>query len=280
MTAHTETVYDIMPVERKTDAGDAFDQNINLKNTFQPAPIGEDSDAIRPDPGSEKFFIVENNRFAFTPGQLNKLLSPKSLPAFRALGGVCGLERGLRTDISAGLNIDENLVGNVSFQDALRPSTATEPDTPAIDRAPTSNSLVTSSSIAFAERKRIFGDNSLPSKTGKSIFRLMWEQYNDKILILLSFAAVVSLALGLYETFRNVRDEAPETNSSEHEPQGVDWIEGVAIVIAIVIVVLVGSLNDWQKERQFVKLNAKVCLITVDTIRWLLIFLLERGSRC
>jgi Ca2+-transporting ATPase len=37
----------------------------------------------------------------------------------------------------------------------------------------------------------------------------------------------------------------------------VDWIEGLAICIAIVVVVLVGSLNDYQKERAFVKLNAK-----------------------
>ncbi|KAI6112800.1 hypothetical protein F5141DRAFT_1063146 [Pisolithus sp. B1] len=37
----------------------------------------------------------------------------------------------------------------------------------------------------------------------------------------------------------------------------VDWVEGVAIMIAILIVVIVGSLNDWQKERQFKVLNEK-----------------------
>lgn len=37
----------------------------------------------------------------------------------------------------------------------------------------------------------------------------------------------------------------------------MDWVEGVAICVAIIIVVLVGSLNDWQKERAFVRLNAK-----------------------
>jgi Ca2+-transporting ATPase len=31
----------------------------------------------------------------------------------------------------------------------------------------------------------------------------------------------------------------------------------MAICVAIVIVVVVGGLNDWQKERAFVKLNAK-----------------------
>lgn len=38
---------------------------------------------------------------------------------------------------------------------------------------------------------------------------------------------------------------------------GVKWVEGVAIIVAVLIVVLVGSINDWQKEKQFRKLNAK-----------------------
>lgn len=37
----------------------------------------------------------------------------------------------------------------------------------------------------------------------------------------------------------------------------VDWVEGVAILAAVCIVVIVGSVNDWQKEAQFKVLNAK-----------------------
>ena len=37
----------------------------------------------------------------------------------------------------------------------------------------------------------------------------------------------------------------------------MDWVEGIAIIADILIVVAVGSLNDWQKERQFKVLNAK-----------------------
>src|ERR1700761_4324141 len=64
-------------------------------------------EALRPDKGNEKDFEVSNNPFAFSPGQLNKLLNPKSLSAYRALGGLAGLERGLRTSITAGLSLDE-----------------------------------------------------------------------------------------------------------------------------------------------------------------------------
>jgi len=43
------------------------------------------------------------------------------------------------------------------------------------------------------------------------------------------------------------------------------WIEGITILVAIVIVILVGSLNDWQKEKRFKVLNEKreECIIKV-----------------
>ena len=79
----------------------------------------ERQDALKPDPGSEKDFIVEDNKFAFSPGQLNKLLNPKSLAAYAALGGIRGIEHGLRTNIDSGLSVDESVLdGNVSFDEA------------------------------------------------------------------------------------------------------------------------------------------------------------------
>ena len=66
------------------------------------ANIINDEEALLPDPGSEADFEVEDNRFAFSPGQLNKLLNPKSFAAFYALGGLRGIEKGLRTDRLAG----------------------------------------------------------------------------------------------------------------------------------------------------------------------------------
>jgi P-type Ca2+ transporter type 2C len=47
----------------------------------------------------------------------------------------------------------------------------------------------------------------------------------------------------------------------------VEWVEGVAIIAAIAIVVLVSALNDWQKERQFRRLNLKKEDRTVKVIR-------------
>ena len=36
------------------------------------------------------------------------------------------------------------------------------------------------------------------------------------------------------------------------------WIEGAAILFAVVVVVIVTSFNDWQKERQFRGLQSKI----------------------
>lgn len=60
------------------------------------------------------------------------------------------------------------------------------------------------------------------------------------------------MAVGLYEDIAQ-----PEYDSQGNKIAGVKWVEGVAIIVAILIVVLVGSVNDFQKEKQFRKLNAK-----------------------
>jgi P-type Ca2+ transporter type 2C len=213
----------------------------------------KDENALKPDQGREADFDVENNTFAFSPGQLTKMFNPKSLSAFYRLGGLRGIEKGLRSNRIEGLSRDERyLDGTVSFEEATSQAASklvdegiVSPDTP-VKRTTTGSKHV--SDDAFGDRKRIFSDNRLPEKKGKSFLQLVWITYNDKVLILLSAAALVSLAIGLYQTF----GQKHEANNP-----GVEWIEGVAIIVAIVIVVLVGSLNDWKKERQFAQLNRK-----------------------
>jgi magnesium-transporting ATPase (P-type) len=42
------------------------------------------------------------------------------------------------------------------------------------------------------------------------------------------------------------------------EETNVEWIEGAAIIIAVIVVVLVTAFNDWTKERQFRGLQSKI----------------------
>lgn len=207
------------------------------------------SEALNPDQRNVKDFQVENNPFAFSPGQLNKMLNPKSLKAFAALGGLRGLERGLRTDLTAGLSIDESrLEGNVTFEEATKQSTSSDkyPETKReLTKMPTESGFSIQSQ--FIDRLRVYQSNKLPERQADGFLILLWRAYNDKIIILLTIAAVVSLSLGLYETF---------SGGSQ-----VEWIEGVAICVAILIVTIVTAANDWQKERQFVQLNRRVRIL-------------------
>jgi Ca2+-transporting ATPase len=206
------------------------------------------ADALKPDPRNETDFQVEDNRFAFSPGQLNKMQNPKSLAAFHALGGLQGLERGLRTDLDAGLSLDEaSLEGTIDFQtvapsiqDASTSKTVPETQTQTLAPAPVSFG----NGSPFEDRIRVFSQNKLPARKSTSFLKLFWIAYNDKIIILLTIAAIVSLSLGIYETV--------------DAGSGVDWVEGVAICVAILIVTVVTAVNDWQKERQFAKLNKRV----------------------
>jgi Ca2+-transporting ATPase len=46
-----------------------------------------------------------------------------------------------------------------------------------------------------------------------------------------------------------------------------EWVEGVAIWVAVIVVTLVGAGNDWSKDRQFRKLNAQKDQIMVKALR-------------
>ncbi|PTB65191.1 cation transporting ATPase [Trichoderma citrinoviride] len=248
------------PNDTSTYPSAATSSNTECNNGALPGELSRSEDiqqhsvsALRPDPGEEHLFETESSPFAFSPGQLGKLINPKSLAAFVALGGLAGLEKGLHSDRRAGLSVEEHhLLKPITFEEA---TSAASPVKPPGNCPPAQSNGKPSDS--FAERKRIFGENRLPERKSKSFFQLAWIALHDHILILLSVAAIVSLALGLYQTF----------GQTKHEGAKVEWVEGVAIIVAIAVVVIVGALNDWQKERQFQKLNMKKEDRSVKVIR-------------
>jgi Ca2+-transporting ATPase len=70
--------------------------------------------------------------------------------------------------------------------------------------------------------------------------------------MLLTLSAIISLAIGIYEDLTII-----EYDTQGNRIPGVKWVEGVAIIIAVSLVVIVGSVNDYKKENQFRSLNAK-----------------------
>ncbi|XP_055332584.1 plasma membrane calcium-transporting ATPase 2-like [Paramacrobiotus metropolitanus] len=99
------------------------------------------------------------------------------------------------------------------------------------------------------KRQQKFGKNVIPMKEPKSFLHLMLHTLKEPTLIILEVAAVVSLALAVWNI---VRPDA------EKDAQSYEWIEGVAIVVGVMVIVLVSATNDYGKEQQFRVLQAKV----------------------
>jgi len=81
---------------------------------------------------------------------------------------------------------------------------------------------------------------------------LMWEALQDVTLIILLVAAIVSLVL-----WAAAKYGASESHSAD-EDEDHGWIDAVAILISVVVVVLVTAFNDYSKERQFRGLQNRI----------------------
>ncbi|CAF1360295.1 unnamed protein product [Rotaria magnacalcarata] len=102
-------------------------------------------------------------------------------------------------------------------------------------------------------RLAAFGRNEIPPKPPKTFFRLMVDALQDITLVILIICAIISFGLSFYHP-------SDETFQAELKPKeaNVEWIEGAAIIVAVVVVVLVTAFNDWTKERQFRGLQSKI----------------------
>jgi Ca2+ transporting ATPase len=104
-------------------------------------------------------------------------------------------------------------------------------------------------------RTDVFGSNIIPPKPPKSFLRLVWEALQDVTLIILIIAAIVSLGLSFYHPGQSDFEEFGAVDETESE---AGWIEGVAILGAVIVVVFVTAFNDWRKEKQFRGLQSKI----------------------
>ena len=100
------------------------------------------------------------------------------------------------------------------------------------------------------ERKKNFGVNKIEEEPQEPLWKLMWEALQDPTLIFLSCAAIFSLFIAVFV-----------------ERSAYGWLEGVAILFAVFVVVMVGAVNDYQKEKQFRELNAKKDDVTITVFR-------------
>ncbi|XP_041836078.1 plasma membrane calcium-transporting ATPase 2 isoform X6 [Melanotaenia boesemani] len=111
------------------------------------------------------------------------------------------------------------------------------------------------------KRKEIFGRNLIPPKKPKTFLQLVWEALQDVTLIILEIAALISLGLSFYHPPGESGGESCATAAGGVEDEGeadAGWIEGAAILLSVVCVVLVTAFNDWSKEKQFRGLQSRI----------------------
>ncbi|KAJ3586548.1 hypothetical protein NHX12_012945 [Muraenolepis orangiensis] len=126
--------------------------------------------------------------------------------------------------------------------------------------APGLGMLVSMETDSPSGRERAFGQNFIPPKQPKTFLELVWEALQDVTLIILEIAAIISLGLSFYQPPGD-ETEACGNVSSGAEDEGeaeAGWIEGAAILLSVVCVVLVTAFNDWSKEKQFRGLQSRI----------------------
>ncbi|XP_048123927.1 plasma membrane calcium-transporting ATPase 1a isoform X4 [Alosa alosa] len=110
------------------------------------------------------------------------------------------------------------------------------------------------------KRQTTFGQNYIPPKKAKTFLQLVWEALQDVTLIILEVAAIVSLGLSFYRPPEAEHvDCGRAAGGVEDEGEAeAGWIEGAAILLSVVCVVLVTAFNDWSKEKQFRGLQSRI----------------------
>jgi magnesium-transporting ATPase (P-type) len=88
-------------------------------------------------------------------------------------------------------------------------------------------------------REEFFGSNKIFNEPPPSFFRFVLGSLNNLMIYILLVAAIASIILSC----------TISTNKKS------DWIDGVSILVAVLIVVLVSSITEYSKEKKFHELN-------------------------
>lgn len=93
------------------------------------------------------------------------------------------------------------------------------------------------------QRVKEFDDNITIEKPMTTCCEYVWESLKDLMIRILIVAAIVQIILGV-------------TPGVAQDPE-TEWVEGFSIIVAVFVVVSVGSITNWTKEKSFRALNKK-----------------------
>ncbi|KAJ0985137.1 hypothetical protein J5N97_003493 [Dioscorea zingiberensis] len=160
---------------------------------------------------SEGSVAVPVGEYGVTTEHLTSMTRDQDISALHGYGGVEGLSAMLKTNLDRGLSGDD---------------------------------------VELHSRRDAFGSNTYPRKKRRNFWMFVWDACQDKTLIILIVAAVVSLVLGI---------------KTEGLKEG--WYDGGSILLAVIIVVVVTATSDYRQSLQFQTLNEEKQNIHLEVIR-------------
>ena len=92
-------------------------------------------------------------------------------------------------------------------------------------------------------REEHFGSNKVFRKPPPSFWDFVLEAIGDKMIIILICCSIFEIAISIYYIYGAKKDD------------NKDWIDGVSIIVAVLVVVSVGSITNYKKEMKFQDLN-------------------------
>lgn len=168
--------------------------------------------AVQASPGTSGGPVaVPVGEYGIATELLTSMTRDQDISALQGYGGVKGLSNMLKTNIDKGIGGDD---------------------------------------VELHSRRDAFGANTYPRKKRRSFWMFVWDAWQDKTLIILMVAAVVSLVLGI---------------KTEGLKEG--WYDGGSILLAVIIVVVVTATSDYKQSLQFQTLNEEKQNIHLEVIR-------------
>ena len=92
-------------------------------------------------------------------------------------------------------------------------------------------------------RELYFGSNKVFRKPPPSFWEFVLESLSDKMIIILICCSIFEIGISLFYIY------------GQKEEDNMDWIDGTSIIIAVFVVVSVGSVTNYKKEMKFQNLN-------------------------
>jgi len=96
---------------------------------------------------------------------------------------------------------------------------------------------------SIENREEYFGSNKIFIKPIPSFCSFVEEALSDKMIIILIISSIIEIIISMFNIYMN------------GEENNMDWLDGVSIIIAIIVVVMVGSVTNYKKEIKFHNLN-------------------------